>query len=331
APGPQFNPVFLSPSEPGEKPFNPETMEGWAVWGFKAGRPAQIGGRDAKVISYQVGPKGNRDAMPVTLWLDAQTHVPLKSMVAIKSENLHITEMYTEFKIDPQIDSKRFALAPETDDAEKLLRTAEAKINAAKTVEVTFEHTAKVKAKEEKFKGSLLYTKDNKARLTMRVPEDGKDRIEMVSDGKQMKVAYPPEDTLAKSEALPVPAVLHDVLTKMASGPGLLLTYDLMNVPEWFDKDGNYAGRGRPAFRLTDFESRPMDKVGGRDAKVISYRVLLHPGGDCDITLWIDAETLLPVKRAFAGDGKEGPFAITEACRFNLSPKIEAGTFTLPK
>src|SRR5262245_54800781 len=63
APGPQFNPVFLSPSEPGEKPFNPETMEGWAVWGFKAGRPAQIGGRDAKVISYQVGPKGNRDAM----------------------------------------------------------------------------------------------------------------------------------------------------------------------------------------------------------------------------------------------------------------------------
>jgi outer membrane lipoprotein-sorting protein len=336
APGPQFEPVFLKPAEPGEKDLDADKVEGWGVDGFKAGADTQVGGRDAKVVNYSFGgPKAGKDAMPVTLWLDAKTLLPLKSVVVIQSENLHITETYTDFTLDPRIDAKAFDLVYPVNDAAKLYRAMEEKIKAAKAVEVTFEFSAKVKGKEEKLKGSLVFTKDNKARLTMGVPEDGKDRIEMVSDGKQMKVAYPPQETLAKTEALRTPAALHDLLASMVSGPGMLATYDMLNVPEWFPDGGKYTGPGRWPFRVTDFEAAAPTKVGGRDAKVITYRVLDLPGpagsGDITFTLWIDAETLLPLKRLLVADGAEGPVSVTEVCTMRLDPKIDAGTFALPK
>jgi outer membrane lipoprotein-sorting protein len=337
APGPQFEPLFLRPAEPGEKGFDATRVESWAVWGFKTGAATKVGGRDAKVITYNFGPKGERQSITATLWLDAKTLLPLKSIVVMKhSENLHITETYTEFNLDPRIDAKVFALVHQVNDAEKLFRAMEEKIKAAKAAEVTFEFREKAKDQEEKFKGSLVFTQDNKARLKMRVPEEGKDRIEMVSNGKQMKVAYPPKETLAQTEALRTPADLHSLFSTMVSGPSLLLTYDMLNVPEWFPERGKYTGPGRWPFRVVDFdfEARAATKVGGRNAKVITYRVLdlPGPGRDCTFTIWIDAESLLPLKRlmVFEGNGGE-PGGITEICNVSLNPKIDAEAFVLPK
>ena len=60
-------------------------------------------------------------------------------------------------------------------------------------------------------------------------------------------------------------------------------------------------------------ESGPTQGLG----KVITYRVLDLPGpgaGDCTFTLWIDAETLLPLKRLLASEGNERePGAITRS------------------
>lgn len=334
APGPQFDPIFLAPGALGEKNFDADKVERWGVGGFKAGADTKVGGRDAKVVSYRVGgPKAGKGAIPVTLWLDAKTLLPLKSVVMHKSQNLHITETYTDFKLDPKIDAKAFVLVYQVNDAAKLFRAMEEKIKAAKAVEVTFEFSEKVKGKEEKLKGSLVFTKDNKARLTMRVPEEGRDRIEMVSDGKQMKVAYPPEETLAKTEAGRTPAALHDLLASMVSGPSMLYSYDMLNVPEWFPDGGKYTGPGRWPFRVVEFEAGAPAKVGGRDAKVITYRVLDLPGpgafAGITFTLWIDAETMLPLKRLLVANGPQEP--VTEICNVNLNPKIDAGTFALPK
>jgi outer membrane lipoprotein-sorting protein len=337
APGPQFEPVFLTPGALGEKDFDATKIDGWGVGGFKEGAGTKVAGRDARVLTYRFGAKGGKGSIPVTLWLDAKTLLPLKSVVVNKSENLQITETYTAFKLDPKIDAKAFALDYQVNDAEKLFRAMEEKIKAAKAVEVTFDFTATAKGKKEKFTGSLLFTQDNKARLKMRVPEEGKDAIEMVSDGKQMKVAYPPQETLAKVEALQTPTDLHNLFSTMVSGPSLVLTYDMLNVPEWFPGGGQYKGPGRWPFRVVEFEfvAGAGTKVGGRDAKVIIYRVLDLPGpggGDCTFTLWIDAETLLPLKRLIASDGSdEEPGSITEVCNINLAPKINAGAFALPK
>src|SRR5436190_11228455 len=43
APGPQFTPIFLTPGGLGEKEVDAAKVEGWGVWGFKAGARRQVG------------------------------------------------------------------------------------------------------------------------------------------------------------------------------------------------------------------------------------------------------------------------------------------------
>jgi hypothetical protein len=63
------------------------------------------------------------------------------------------------------------------------------------------------------------------------------------------------------------------------------------------------------------------EKVGGRDARVISYL-----WGGQRITLWLDNKTLLPLKRVYTLEKMH----ITEIyTAFNLDPKIDARAFEL--
>jgi outer membrane lipoprotein-sorting protein len=321
APGPQFIPVFLT-GEPGEAiDFDPEKLR-WGVGDFKAGAAEKVGGRDARVISYIFGPKDEKVTDRFTLWLDAQTLLPLKRVIVLNSRNMHITENYSEFRFDPKIDVKAFELVPARgNEAEKIFRAMEEKIQAAKAVQITFDIEMNGKDKKAKSKGSLLFTKDNKARLKMIGDDMGKDvTIEMVSDGKRMKSAESPE-TIAKAEEAPTRTNLHNLLSAMVSGPGLLLTYEDLSP-----------GLVAPRFRLVYFNAGAAEKVGGRDAKVVSYNAILA-GDTAQVTLWIDAETFLPLKRVIVAEGNEKVEAIriTEICNFNVNPKIEAGAFVLPK
>src|SRR5207244_2753013 len=135
------------------------------------------------------------------------------------------------FTLDPKIDAGAFALtlpANEAEkEAEKLFRAMEAKINAAKAVQAAFDIEMKAKAGGEgKFKGSLLFTNDHKARLKMSGGMMGKEvvTIEMISDGKQVKLAESPE-TIAKVEAERAPKNLSHMLTTMVAGPGPYITF----------------------------------------------------------------------------------------------------------
>ena len=75
----------------------------------------------------------------------------------------------------------------------------------------------------------------------------------------------------------------------------------------------------------------PREKVGSRDAKVITYNATIKTldAGRHKVTLWIDAETLLPLKRVIVPEGVAT--RVTETCTFDLNPKVEAGAFALPK
>ena len=202
---------------------------------------------------------------------------------------------------------------------------------------------------QAKGKASLFFTKENKGRLKMSSNQTDKEMtIEMISDGKRMKYAESPE-TLAKAEAERTPKILHDVLSTMVSGPSLWLTYDFLNVSA-----PGYLEHMSERIRLVSFEAGSPEKVGGRDAKVVSYIVAGLPGSDYNVTLWIDTQTSLPLQRVIVpivGDppkqprqrkglrrlkrimlpsGRE-PVRMTETCEFTLNPKIDAGAFKLAK
>jgi outer membrane lipoprotein-sorting protein len=309
APGPQFDLVLLKLGDDG---FDPVKLR-WGVSDFKAGPAAKVGGRDAKVISFRFG-GGERG----TLWLDSKTLLPLKRVYTLGRDNMDITEIYTEFNLDPKIDAKAFELVPTPNEAEKLFRATVEKIKAAQAVQVTFDCEAKGKDQgkdvEAKAKGSLLFTKDNKARLKMSTNESGKEvTIEAISDGKHWKMAESPAK-IASVEEEATRKDLHSLLSTKWTEDGFFTIYYLFNGP------------GGPKCRLVDFEVGAAEKVGGRDAKVVTYHVYsFGPAGQ--VTLWIDAETLLPLKRVIVFEAARG----TEICDFNLSPKVDAGAFALPK
>jgi outer membrane lipoprotein-sorting protein len=308
----------------GQQEIDPEALR-WGVWDFKAGAAEKVGGRDAKVISYVWGSKDGKRAQRFTLWIDAKTLLPLKHVSAI--ESAQITETYTEFKLDPKIDAKAFDLVPARNEAEKLFRAMEKKIDAAKAVQVTFDIEMKGKGREGKYKGSLLFTKDNKARLKMTGKERGKKVTrEMISDGKQLKAAEVPETfDLATEEATPTD--LHRRLSTLVSRPGLRgYSFILLS-----DAPVRGPVDVMSLFCVADFKAGAAQKVGGRDAKVVTYKATMETqdAGRYKVTVWIDAKTLLPLKRLIVPEGLRE--RITEIYNFKLNPKVDAKTFELPK
>lgn len=313
----------------------PDFQPFWAQidgWNFKEGAPEKVGGRQARVVSYEMGytegdnaadPVVERKGTMVTVWIESRTLLPLKHVIAWEGHRW--TETYTEFTLDPKIGAKAFELTPAPgNDAEKLFRAMEDKINGAKAIHVAFDIETTGKSEEGKLKGSLLFTKDNKARLTMSGNEGGENvRWEMVSDGKQMKAAESP-DTFDKATVEPTLTNLHDRLSTMVSRPGLRgYSFILLMGPIEID--------AKTLYRVADFEGGAAEKVGGRDAKVITYNATIKTldAGRHKVTLWIDAETLLPLKRVIVPEGLAT--RMTEICTFNLNPKVGSGAFALPK
>jgi RNA polymerase sigma factor (sigma-70 family) len=298
----------------------------WGVWDFKVVGTEKVGGRDARVVSYRWGPIGhvNRDEKypRFTLWIDTRTQLPLKHVSAI--ETTQVTEVYTEFNLDPRIGPREFELVPDPGNAaEKWFRAMEAKLHEARAVQVTFDLELKGEDRQGKFKGSLLYTKDNKARLKMSGKEKGiKVTREMVSDGKRLKAEEVPEEFDAATDGA-TPADLHRRLSTLVSRAGLR-GYNFIFLRGSAEAD-------RDLFRVADFEGGGTEKVRGREARVVRFNATMRTesAGTYQVTVWIDARTLLPLKRVIVPEGGEGE-RITEICDVTLDPKIDAGAFALP-
>jgi outer membrane lipoprotein-sorting protein len=76
--------------------------------GFELAGKDKVGKREARVITFSLGEKGG---MAAKLWLDAKTDVPLKlSVTGGKSDIAGVTETYSEFAIDPELDKKLWEL-----------------------------------------------------------------------------------------------------------------------------------------------------------------------------------------------------------------------------
>ena len=232
------------------------------------------------------------------------------------------------------------ALAPtalaQDKEAEKLFRDMEKKIRAADAVEIAFTY----QAEKNVTKGSLLFTKDNKARLKLagNFGEKRKTTVELVSDGKQLKTkgakffvasnGMPGMELGGKSE-WETPKKFQAQLGAMMSRGGMWFTVLVM---PYLQGDGIDPDAMESKVNIYDFKLVGTEKVGDRDATEIRYR--FGKGGPCrgdeEITLWIDGKTLQPLKRSFVM--KRDNIRITETYHeFKFDPKIDAKAFALPK
>ncbi len=222
--------------------------------------------------------------------------------------------------------------------AAKLFRDMEKKIRGAKAVEVVFTYQLEGKTT----KGSLLLTNDNKALLQVSGPFSfGIKRnasFDLVSDGKKLKLkgaklARAPNgqagfEVGGQSEG-ETPKAFHAwraaEVSRVGMGPMVVgLPYTLGAET---DPDGEEA-----RMKVYDFKAGAGEKVGERQAKVVHYRGGKGGNDDPKVTVWIDAETGLPLKRVFLAHPESQKIRITESySEFRLNPKIDAKAFELPK
>jgi outer membrane lipoprotein-sorting protein len=226
------------------------------------------------------------------------------------------------------------------DEAGKLFRDMERKVRAAKGFAVTFTY----QVGGRKAKGELLAAQGNKARLKVIGHFEGKRKacFELASDGKRLKTkgarlyvhpsGLPVVEAGGQSE-WPTPKTFYAVLGSTVSRGGVWFTVLLLPYlrggegGEEIDPDAE--GSKMHAY---DFKLAGAAKVGGRQARVLRYR--FGKGGGCrddeEMTLWIDAKTLLPLRRSFVL--KNGGARISETYdAFTLDPKVGADAFELPK
>ncbi|MBI3466661.1 MAG: hypothetical protein HY000_26910 [Planctomycetes bacterium] len=104
-------------------------------------------------------------------------------------------------------------------------------------------------------------------------------------------------------------------------------------------------GSGPPDFQPVwpqldgwNFKEGAPEKVGGRQARVLSYKLGYAQGDNAavpdaekngtPVTVWIDSKTLLPLKHVIAWEGHRWTEFYND---FTLDPKIDAKAFELPR
>jgi outer membrane lipoprotein-sorting protein len=221
------------------------------------------------------------------------------------------------------------ALAQEGKEAEKLFRTFEKKLAAAKAVRIALEGTAA--GIEDvpgviKYKGTMVIADGNKARFEMEVEMEGKkQKSRIFSDGTKM-VGHLFEDN-GPPRNTPKKFFEETIIFFKHGGPVAGHVFS-----------GEGAGvRSVATFKASAFKLGTKEKIGKREAQVVEYKLTLvnAPKEEAKLSLseklWLDVETSLPLKRVFTGKLKK-EFTYSENYpEFALDPKLDAKLFELPK
>jgi outer membrane lipoprotein-sorting protein len=312
----------------GNKGATIETEKGLRVRGFKLQPDDKVGGRMAHVVRYE-----HHLSSPTTLWIDAQTHLPLKRRLGTADNGL--TEIFTEVTLEPPLDAAAFDLKPvlaARAEAEKLFRAMEKKVREADTLRVVVEqgdvyHTELYMSRGRemyKYKGRLLLGGGQKARLELTWLRDGKENMDLlIADGKQLIGVGEHEAIDTKGKPVPVSRTLTALLGQYAARLGLLpvltaegVKGEKYDIDQHIPADNFYLGR--------------REKVGGREAQVIEFERKQRDGREV-LTLWLDAATGLPLKRVTERTlGARS--RTTEVYReFTVNPRLDPALFVLPK
>jgi outer membrane lipoprotein-sorting protein len=208
-------------------------------------------------------------------------------------------------------------------EGEKLFRKLEQKVRSAKGLKVTFDVDGQFGKETAKTKGYLLVTEGNKGRLEIQTTVGDKTVVEqMIADGKDSAFL---EAGKIKGEKKPVDPASTEAALSVSIRAGVLAVLQVGPDPKnKFDVD-----KVLPA---SDFKLGAKEKLGEREAQVLTYKLSPPMGDPMQITLWIDTKTELPLKRTTLGKAKDVKLSAVEVYgEFVLNPTFDAKIFELPK
>jgi outer membrane lipoprotein-sorting protein len=208
-------------------------------------------------------------------------------------------------------------------EAEKLYRTMEKKISTCKSLQTTFDAEMGMGGLAFKFKGTLRLAEGDKARIEMDLNFMEKQmKMLMVSDGKTM---YTKQDDQVQTTEKPGESG-KDMLGGCVARIGLGSAFMVMGTrpgekKEKFDLDKELPVR--------DFKLGAREKIGEANAQVVEYTVTAT-GQQFKVSVWIDVQTSLPLKRTMTAD-KDGVRFTESYSAFTIDGRLDPKMFEIPK
>jgi outer membrane lipoprotein-sorting protein len=218
----------------------------------------------------------------------------------------------------------------EENDAEKLFRVMEKKVNEAKTLKIRFDaNITGADAKKWNLKGTLVLGEGDRFRVESEGKLFGEEtKFTVVSDGTGAKsfgyTKAPGQPNKDRSETEKPPKGAGAYFRAALPRNGFFVSF--LNM----DKRGD---RSADLFEPSDFKLAGEAKVGEQDTKVIQYTVKVKgkDGNAPSVKLWLDAKTNLPVKLALTGGGSDITDITETYSEFSIDAKVDAKLFELPK
>lgn len=223
------------------------------------------------------------------------------------------------------------AFAQDSPDAEQLFRKMEKQLAVAKTLQFQFETTLEGGLeKGAKIKGSFVLGEANKLRLVVDGEFDGKPmKGELASNGTKIRAVA----SYAKEpREHDTPANLGDVLKLMTGRAGVFFAFEAVEYIVAGSKDKDKTLPPHKLFAVSDFKLGAKSKVGDRAAQIVTYAMTVA-GSELTtyVTLWIDSETHLPLRRIITDKKGSQGFQVAETYTgFRIDAKVDAKLFELP-
>jgi outer membrane lipoprotein-sorting protein len=222
------------------------------------------------------------------------------------------------------------ALAPAQggDEAKKLFEAMEERLTKAKSVSLGFSIEGEVGGKPlAKLKGSLAFAAGDRARLEVEGSAFGVDtKVLVISDGKRMHVTTTLNGKPDRKE-VPTPKNLTGALARVLSRAGLFPGLESLQL----DRDKERELKPNEMFSLSDLTSRAKEKVGDREARVLTYKAVLYSKQKEALTLWVDPLTNLPLKRKLISGTMEKAYLVELYTDLKTDAKLDPKQFELPK
>lgn len=208
-------------------------------------------------------------------------------------------------------------LPQEKNEAEELFKKMEAKVVGAKTVQLKLE--GNMEPMEFKIKGELWFGEGGRVKLDLEgKTADMVRSISLVSDGSTIHVSGGDDQKSFKA-----PETFSRLMRTCFARVGFLGSVD------GSDSETKAGTEPAEAFTVSDFKMGAKEKVGERSAQAIEFTATKKNDKDtASMTLWIDVETQLPLKRTLTMGGR----ILNESYSgLKLDERIDAAKFEVPK
>ena len=210
-------------------------------------------------------------------------------------------------------------------EAEEFLKKVEEKATKAKTIKFKAKFTIPMGDQESAFEAEGSFKEGNKVKYSLEGEMMGKAmQMNVVCDGKKLHVeATGPRST--DPETLDAPKDLGEGLRLCVVRIGSLVG---MFFGDKKAREGDTAYK--ELVEVEDVAFGKEEKVGERAAKVLKYTLVISGKSDKgEGKLWVDAETLAPLKHEITGPRGE---TITETfSEWKVDEEIKDEAFALPK